>query len=140
MNDDPWDSSITINALATRERGDVERAKSAKFYNLTWEYLITPTKDIQGNQRLLEGTLYYKNNGNLFDQILVNRPLLDSNADSCFKLINDSAGPFAIPEMVSHRAGEGPRRFGLPKGNVPKNITEDGFSDHFPVTVRIRDV
>ena len=26
MNDDPWDRSLTINARATRERGDVERA------------------------------------------------------------------------------------------------------------------
>jgi predicted extracellular nuclease len=32
MNDEPWDSSLTINALATRERGDVERARSERFY------------------------------------------------------------------------------------------------------------
>jgi len=140
LNDDPWDRSVTINALATRERGDVERASSAKFYNLSWEYLVVPAVDHRGDDRVLEGTLYFDRNGNVFDQILVNRPLLDSKADSEFKMIDGTAGIIAFPEMVSHLKGEGPRRFGLPDGDADENVTLDGFSDHFPVGVMVREV
>lgn len=138
MNDDPWDASITINALATRERGDVERAKSERFYNFTWEYLLTQTTDHQGEDRVLEGTLYFKNNGNLFDQILANRPLLD-DAPSDFKVVDGSAGILVFPEMVSHRKGEGPFRFGLPKGDASENVNSNGYSDHFPVGILVSE-
>ena len=140
LNDDPWDRSVTINALSTRERGDVRRARSPKFYNLTWEYQITDATDLNGKKRQLEGTLYYNNNGNLFDQILINRPLLDANKDSGFKFVDRSAGLFAYPAMVSHKTGEGPRRFGLPKGDATKNVVKTGFSDHFPVVVKVTEV
>ncbi len=138
MNDDPWDRSLTINARATRERGDVERATSERFYNFTWEYLTTSVTDVNGGERTLEGTLYFKNNGKLFDQILANRPLLDSKTCD-FKVINGSAGIIAFPEMVSHRKGEGAIRFGLPKGNMSKNVNMDGFSDHFPVGIFVQE-
>ncbi|WP_150524993.1 endonuclease/exonuclease/phosphatase family protein [Roseibium sediminis] len=140
MNDDPWDRSLTINALATRELGDVERAKSPKFYNIAWEYLTAQAKDHKGNDRLLEGTLYFNDNGNVFDHLLVNRPLVDRKTDSEFKYVGGSGGIIAFPEMVSHRTGEGPIRFGLPKGNAAKNVNETGFSDHFPVGLKIREV
>lgn len=140
MNDDPWDDSLTINALATRERGDVERGLSPKFFNHTWDYLKTPAIDSQGNERLLEGTLYFDNDGNLFDQILTNRPLLDKKPDSDFKFVDGSAKMIVFPEMVSHRVGQGPIRFGLPKGDADENINQDGFSDHFPVGLKIKEV
>ncbi len=138
MNDDPWDRSLTINARATRERGDVERATSDRFYNLTWEYLNTSVIDRNGNDRVLEGTLYFSNNGNLFDQILANRPFID-NGPSDFKIIDGSVGIIAFPEMVSHKKGKGPIRFGLPKGDASRNINEDGFSDHFPIGIFVRE-
>lgn len=140
MNDDPWDRSLTINAQATRELGDVKRANSAKFFNMTWDYLLTPATDLNGKKRVLEGTLYYKKNGNLFDQILANRPLLDAKKDSGFKVVEGTAGIIAVPEMVSHKTGEGPRRFGLPKGKPDKFVDKTGFSDHFPVGVMVREV
>lgn len=139
LNDDPWDLSLTNNARATRERGDVERARSDRFYNFTWEYLISEVEDINGDNRILEGTLYYKSNGNLFDQVLANKPLLDAK-ESDFKVVNNSAEIIAFPEMVSHKKGEGPIRFGLPKGNADKNINLDGYSDHFPVGILVREV
>ncbi|MEM0976801.1 MAG: endonuclease [Pseudomonadota bacterium] len=138
MNDDPWDDSMTVHALATRERGDVMRAKSPKFWNASWTYLETPAVDHKGNNRVLEGTLYYDNNGNVFDQVLLNRPLVDTG-DASFKYVEDSVEVFAPAEMVSHLTGKGPIRFGLPEGDVEKNINEDGFSDHFPVGVKVRD-
>ncbi len=139
MNDDPWDNSIVQNARATRERGDVERAKSCRFYNLTWEYMVTETENHKGEVRKLDGTIYYRTNGNLFDQILVNRPLVDSKNDTPFKIVDNSASLLSFPEMVSHKVSEGPIRFGLPKGNVAENINQNGFSDHFPVSVMVKE-
>ena len=138
LNDNPWDSSLTFNARATRERGDVERARSDRFYNFTWEYLLTEATDIRGDERVLEGTIYYQNNGNLFDQILANRPLLDDGV-SDFKVVDKSAKVIAFPDMVSYKKGEGAIEFGLPKGNVEKNVNIEGYSDHFPVGVLVRE-
>lgn len=136
FNDDPWDPSITFNANATREEGDVRRATSAKFHNLAWRYLTAEVTDHKGDQRVIDGTLYFNNNGNLFDQILVNRSLLTGEGD--LKVDVESAGIHAFPKMVDHRVSQGPIRFGLPKGNAA-NVNEDGFSDHFPVIVTIEE-
>jgi predicted extracellular nuclease len=132
FNDDPHDASLRFNAVAWRERGDVERAESAKFYNLAWRYLTQSVTDRQGNPRVIDGSLYFGGNGNVFDQILVNRSLL--NGERGLRVLEETARIEAFPAMVSHRVGEGPIRFGLPKGN-PGNVNQDGFSDHFPVSV-----
>lgn len=137
LNDDPWDASLIRNANATRERGDVERARSAKFYNLTWNYMKTEATDHRGRKRRLNGTLYYNSNGNLFDQILVSKGLVDNKGP--FRVLDETARIEAIPEMVSHKMGDGAIRFGLPKGNASRNVNQDGFSDHFPVSVRISE-
>jgi predicted extracellular nuclease len=138
FNDDPFDDSLQINARATRERGDVERAnKAPRFYNLTWGYLKQQARDHQGNQRLLNGTLYYKGNGNIFDQLLVSKGLLLDNGP--LKVDEATAQMEVFPEMVDHRVSYGPIRFGLPKGEAAKNVNTDGYSDHFPVSVALRE-
>lgn len=76
FNDDPFDASLTIHAGATREQGDVARAQSARFYNLSWRYLTQAAVDHRGKARDLDGTLYFSGDGNVFDQILVARGLL----------------------------------------------------------------
>lgn len=139
LNDDPWDPSVTVNACATRERGDVERGTSARFYNLTWEYLTTRAISRSGRARVIEGSLYFEDNGNLFDQILANRPLLDRPANSGFKVVDGTAGLILFPEMVSDKPTEGPIRFGLPEGNAASKVNRDGYSDHFPVGVTLRE-
>ncbi|MEM7011639.1 MAG: endonuclease/exonuclease/phosphatase family protein [Verrucomicrobiota bacterium] len=137
FNDEPWDPSMIYNANATREHGDVKRALSAKFYNLSWNYLRTEAKDHRGRSRTLDGSIYHQGNGFLFDQILASRSLLDGNGP--FHLLDETAKIEAIPSMVSHRMSEGPIRFGLPKGSATKNVNKDGYSDHFPVSVRISE-
>jgi hypothetical protein len=136
FNDDPFDRSVSAHAVALRERGDVLRADSAKLYNLAWRYLTQDVIDHEGNPRTLDGTLYHDGDGAVFDQILVSPGLLSGK--SGLKVLDDTAKIEAFPEMVDHRVSFGPRRFGLPKGNAAKNVTEDGFSDHFPVSVRER--
>ncbi len=138
FNDDPWDASITFNARGTRERGDVQRAGSARFYNFAWEYLRFDATDHKGGRRRLDGTLYYRNNGNVFDQILAS-PSLVKTRDTAFRALDGTARVEAFPEMVDHRVSLGPRRFGLPGGNSGKNADTTGFSDHFPVSVVLRE-
>lgn len=135
FNDDPFDNSLFLHAVALRERGDVVRAQSAKFYNLAWRYLTQTVTDRNGNSRELDGTLYFGGDANLFDQILVARGLL--TGPGRLKAAEASVRIEAYPEMVDHRVSEGPIRFGLPKGNAAANVNTAGFSDHFPVSVVI---
>lgn len=132
FNDDPFDPSLRFNAVAWRERGDVERGRSAQFYNLAWEYLTFSATDRRGNLRVLNGTLYFGGDGNLFDQILVGKPLL--TGDGPYRVLDGTARVEAFPEMVSHSVSLGPIRFGLPKGD-PAKVDTNGYSDHFPVSV-----
>ena len=137
FNDDPFDDSLMIHAQALRERSDAARAQSAKFYNLAWRYLNQKVTDRNGNPRDLNGTLYFDDDGNVFDQILVARGLLVGPGR--LKVVEASARIDAFPEMVDHRVGQGPIRFGLPKGDEQANINRNGFSDHFPVSVEIEE-
>lgn len=137
FNDDPFDSSVMVHAVALREQGDVERAQSAKLFNLAWSYLSQAVIDHRGKPRTIDGTLYFGGDGNVFDQILVSKGLL-AGANP-LKVQLGSARIEAIPELVDHRVSEGPIRFGLPKGDAAKNVDLNGFSDHFPVSVRLTE-
>jgi predicted extracellular nuclease len=138
FNDDPFDESLQIHARATRERGDVERSLTAvRFYNLAWRYLDQEAQDHNGNPKILHGTLYFKGNGHLFDQLLVSKGLLIPNRP--ITVLEDTARMEIFPEMVDHRVAEGPIRFGLPKGNAQRNVNTGGFSDHFPVSVVLEE-
>jgi predicted extracellular nuclease len=132
LNDDPGDPSVSIHAQASRERDDIENAKSARFYNLSWDILRQDVMTNAARKRTLYGTLYFQGNANLFDQILVSRALLLKTAP--LRIKDGSMRIEAYPEMVSNSKNDGPIRFGLPKGDAARNINEDGFSDHFPVS------
>lgn len=80
----------------------------------------------------------YNGDANLFDQILVSRALL--TGDGPFKVLEETTRIEAYAEMVSSSKNQGPIRFGLSKGNAVKNVDQDGFSDHFPVSVILREV
>src|SRR3546814_4368706 len=55
LNDDPFDPSVTIHAGATRELPDVLRARSARLYNLSWQYLAQERVDVAGKTRVVQG-------------------------------------------------------------------------------------
>ena len=137
FNDDPFDESLQVHARATRERGDVERARTSRFYNLAWRYLQQQAEDQNGKLRLLDGTLYFRGNGNVFDQILVSKGLLID--DSPLRVREETAKVELFSEMIDHRVGQGPIRFGLPRGDAEENINAHGFSDHFPISVVLQE-
>ncbi len=138
FNDDPFDESLQVHARATRERGDIERSRKAvRFYNLSWRYMEQMGQDHRGNPKLIHGTLYFGGDGNVFDQILVSKGLLLKK--SPIQVLEGTARIEIYPEMVDHRVGYGPIRFGLSKGNASKNVNRSGFSDHFPVSVLLTE-
>ena len=128
---------MRYNANTSRERGDTARAQSARFHNLSWQYLHVDAIDHRGNPRSIDGSLYFRGDGNLFDQILVNRSLL--NGERGLRVVDASATIALVPAMVDHRVSYGPRRFGLPAGDAAANVEVDGYSDHFPVAVTITE-
>jgi predicted extracellular nuclease len=138
FNDNPFDESLQIHACATRERGDVERAKTAAyFYNLAWRYLVQVANDHKGKSRQIHGTYYYDGDGNVFDQLLVSKGLLSQKGK--IRVIEDTAKIELFPEMVDHSVANGPIPFGLSKGDVTRNVNTNGFSDHFPVSVVLEE-
>ncbi|MEM8493589.1 MAG: endonuclease/exonuclease/phosphatase family protein [Pseudomonadota bacterium] len=137
LNDAPWDASVKFNANATRELGDVERSLSARFFNASWQFLSTPCTDHRGRDRIVDGTLYYKGNGNVFDQILLNKSLCRGEAGFTADLA--TARVFTPSFMVSHESGQGPIRYGLPRRGDVASIDTEGYSDHFPVLIEVRE-
>ena len=116
FNDDPFDASLTIHAGATREQGDVARAQSARFYNLSWRYLTQAAVDHRGKARDLDGTLYFSGDGNVFDQILVARGLLAGSGalrarvESAHRSLSGDGGPSSRRRADPLRPAQGRRR------------------------------
>jgi predicted extracellular nuclease len=121
FNDEPFNRSINLNAEAKRQRAKVTRAHSAKFLNLMW--------DLMGDS---VGTYYYSGSACLLDQFLASKGILTGN--SGFSILQDSTEIIMFPEMVSSGIYPDPVRFG--KGS---SVNLDGFSDHYPIGVRIRE-
>ena len=116
FNDDPFDASLTIHAGATREQGDVARAQSARFYNLSWRYLTQAAVDHRGKARDLDGTLYFSGDGNVFDQIPVARGLLAGSGAAraggkrAHRSLSGDGGPSSRRRADPLRPAQGRRR------------------------------
>ena len=123
FNDDAFDRSVTDYALAVRDRSKVasKRAQKPYLYNLSWS--------LYGENR---GTHYF-NQWGVLDQIMVNRPLVRS--DSSFRLVDASFDTFAPDYILKNKK---PRRFSRP--SKKSSYDNEGFSDHLPVYVKIKEV
>ena len=115
LNDDPMDKSCAEVIGAKRKVDDV---KEGGWYNPFWDVLANGI-----------GTLAYKGQWNLFDQIMVNYNLVGKDRSSfkyfkC-KVLND------IPGM---RTEEGDRQ-GYPLRTYSAGMYLNGFSDHFPTQI-----
>lgn len=114
MNDDPHDKSMAQVLGAAR---DSENVGPHQFFNPFWKLL---DKGI--------GTLAYKGQWNLFDQIVLSGNLVNSPADTFrfrkalvhnFDFLRDTTG--------QHK--------GAPRRTFSAGVWLDGYSDHFPTEV-----
>jgi hypothetical protein len=120
FNDEPFDTSLVLHALSTRQRRRVIEADTPRFWNLMWPATGVP-----------EGTFYFNNEPNLLDQFLVNvnmaRPASPIRAEA------DTVQILRFPGMVSTGRYPKPRPF----GGMGKRVNQDGFSDHFPIGMQV---
>lgn len=112
LNDDPADNSTAKVLGAKRRQAEVEERG---FFNATWEPYA------QGI-----GTLTYQGKWNLFDQMILTRPLLDdSHRTLSFWKVEIFNRPFLL-------TAEGKRK-GSPHRTFDSNTFINGYSDHLPV-------
>ncbi|MCG8448150.1 MAG: hypothetical protein MI725_01045 [Pirellulales bacterium] len=118
-NDEPCDRSMQEYLLGTRDSDRVLKAQNPMLLNLMWPLMAEDDP----------GTLRFKSDWNMLDQFLVNKGMLRD--DSLVQVIPESTRIFR-PSLIKKPNGE-PRRFGRPI----KSLDENGFSDHFPITVAL---
>lgn len=121
FNDQPFDRSLVANALSNHSRSKVTRARSPKFFNLMWPIL---------GEGL--GTHYYDNEAQVLDQVLASKGLVTGN--SGIRVLPKTVEVVRPPEMISPGPYPAPIRFG--RGS---SRNRDGFSDHYPIAVRLRE-
>ncbi|MHA2299176.1 MAG: endonuclease/exonuclease/phosphatase family protein [Candidatus Hodarchaeales archaeon] len=122
FNDEPFNRSLTGYALSTRSKRKVLVARTApRLYNLMWPLM---------GQRL--GTYYYDGVHNMLDQFLVSEGCLLDN--STFSVDENSVT--IVSESMTGDHGK-PVAFGRPSKRTRYN--EEGFSDHFPISMIVRE-
>lgn len=80
-----------------------------------------------------DGTFYFENQPNMLDQFLVNRNM--AGPDSPIGISADTVEILRFPGTFSTGAYPRPRPF----GGMGKPVDETGFSDHFPIGVRVTE-
>jgi predicted extracellular nuclease len=122
FNDEPFDTSLVIHALSTRQRQRVVDADNPLFWNLSWKVIGDPT----------DGSFYYNNEPNLLDQFLVNKNM--AKQDSPIRAKAETVEILRFPGTLT-----GKYRRPKPFGGMGKPVDEDGFSDHFPIGMQVTE-
>jgi hypothetical protein len=122
FNDEPFDTSLVLHALSTRQRQKVVEGDVPRFWNLMWPTIGKP-----------DGTFYYDNQPNLLDQFLVNKNMARESDP-----IKANA---ATVEIIRFPGTFSTGRYPRPKpfGGMGKSVDEDGYSDHFPIGTRVTE-
>lgn len=122
FNDEPHNRSITEYALSTTSILKVRLSKEApRLFNLMWPIMAVG-----------RGTFYYENFPNFLDQFMVSKGIV---MGSKMTVTNDSVEIIAFPEMMVGKY-KVPKKFGRPSD---KSLDVNGFSDHFPISVTIKE-
>ncbi|RZU74983.1 hypothetical protein EV384_3490 [Micromonospora kangleipakensis] len=122
FNDEPFDESLVRHALSTRQPAKVVRADIPRLWNLMWPIVGAG-----------EGTFYFDNFTNVLDQFLINRNMVSDT--STILAVTDSVEIVRFPGMASTGTYASP----LPFGGMGKAVNPDGFSDHFPIAVKVHE-
>jgi hypothetical protein len=122
FNDEPFSRSVTEYALGTNCEMKVTKAKGApRLHNLMWPLMGEGI-----------GTFYWNNFPHMFDQFLVSKGFLKE--DSPLKILTGSATIERYDELKTPDSDyEVPRPFGRPS----KTLDEEGYSDHFPISLKM---
>lgn len=114
LNDDPQDKSCAVALGAVKE---MKKATVHGFFNPWWKML---DKGI--------GTLAYKGQWNLFDQIIVSGTLLEQNSDG-LRYWKCQVNNFDFLK------GDTGNRQGYPLRTYSGGVFLNGYSDHFPTEI-----
>lgn len=120
FNDEPFNESLTNYALSQRTPHPVVRGRDPYLLNMMWSLM---GKGL--------GTLYYQGLPNFLDQFLFNKNWLKTA--SPFKIVPDSVTIVKFPGMAD-RNGQP-----IPFGGMGKPVNKNGFSDHFPIEIGIKE-
>lgn len=120
LNDDPDDKSV---AKVLGAKKDAKNVGPHDFYNPWWRLLRD--KGI--------GTLAYKGQWNLFDQIVISGNLLQENAETQDLI-------FFKQQVHNHKflVGNDGNREGYPLRTFSAGIWLNGYSDHFPTEIFLK--
>ncbi|MGI8335904.1 endonuclease/exonuclease/phosphatase family protein [Actinomadura scrupuli] len=122
FNDEPFDTSLVVHALSTRQRRRVIEADTPRFWNLMWPAAGGP-----------DGTFYFSNEPNQLDQFLANKNM--AREDSPIAVQADTVEILRFPGTSD--PGTYPKP--VPFGGMGKEIDQNGFSDHFPIGMRVTE-
>lgn len=117
LNDDPSDKSCSQVLGAKKHAKDVVDGHT--FYNPWWKIL-----DDDG-----VGTLAYKGQWNLFDQIILSGNLLNGNLSTGLEFIRAKVNNY---EFLTTKEGQ---RKGYPLRTFSGGVYLNGYSDHYPTMV-----
>ncbi len=124
FNDEPFDPSLVLHALSTRQRTKVTHAQEAPLlWNLMWPAAGVP-----------EGSFYFENQPNVLDQFLVNKFM--ATEETWLRANPSTAQILKPPGMVDGGVYGKP----IPFGGMGKPVNVDGFSDHFPIVMTVTDL
>jgi hypothetical protein len=122
FNDEPFDPSLVQHAMSIRQLSKVVNEDVPWLLNLAWPALGRG-----------EATFFHGSTGGVLDQAMVNKNLLTDRSPlradpASFEIVR-------VPAMVQAGPFPGP----VPFGGMGRPINPNGFSDHFPVSVRIEE-
>ena len=129
FNDPPDDESVTKHLHAL---GDVDKVKSGVGEDGPFLLDLMARPELMGTKPE-HGTINYRGKWSTFDQICVSPGMLDKEGWSC-----DPESMKIQSELTSFKIGRNkghPHRFG--DHGDKTELNERGYSDHFPVTVRL---
>ncbi|MHA1126319.1 MAG: endonuclease/exonuclease/phosphatase family protein [Candidatus Heimdallarchaeota archaeon] len=122
FNDEPFNRSITDYALGSTSKMKVRSStKAPRLLNLMW------TESSKG-----VGTHFYRGDFSILDQFMISKGFLTD--EGLFEVDFDSIEIINFDRMKEGKYGN-PIRFGRPKSK----LNENGYSDHFPIGMKIKE-
>jgi endonuclease/exonuclease/phosphatase family metal-dependent hydrolase len=133
FNDEPDDDSVVDHLKAT---GDINKVRAGGDNPLLLNLLADRRTEVLADpsKQKEPGTHNYRGRWFIFDQIIVSPGLLDNEGWTCdpasVRIVNN------LTAITSGRKRGTPDDFGSPHDRDP--LEDRGYSDHFPVTVRLK--